>query len=136
MLCLENQRKYGLVFYCWSRKNSTDLNILLPPYSGGLDLSINRESFFFAPHASPTNAADMIKDDISYLRFLTGTIGCIAIGEVIPIYLWDPDTSNLINQKVPHDHAIIFSEIQLITYYPTYLITGRYSSLKRFFVFN
>jgi hypothetical protein len=67
---------------------------------------------------------------------MADTIGCIAIGEVIPVYLWDPDTSNLINQKVPYDHAIIFSEIQLITYHATYLITGRYSGLKRFFCFE
>jgi hypothetical protein len=98
-------------------------------------LSIIKESFFFAPHASPANAATMIKDDISSLRFLTDTNGCIASDEVTPIYFWDPDTSNnLKNQKAPHAHTIIFSEIQLITYCATYLITGRYSSsMKPYF---
>jgi hypothetical protein len=119
-------------FYFWSRKiAATSINFCL--HIRGLDLSKTRESFFVAPHAFPTNAAEMIKDDISYLQFMADTIGCIAIGEVIPIYLWDPDTSNLINQKVPYDHAIIFSKIQSITYCATYLITGRYSGLKRFF---
>ena len=85
-------RNMAKSFYFWRRKiAATSIHFCL--HIRGLDLSITRESFFVAPHAFSTNAAEMIKDDISYLRFLTDTIGCIAIGEVIPVYLWDPDTS-------------------------------------------
>jgi hypothetical protein len=95
-------------------------------------MSLTKESFYFAPHDSLSNA-DMIKGGKSCLGFLTDNGGCIAIRKVTTNYLWNPDASNLINQKAPHVHTTMIPRDAINNLLLSYQMTRRHSGIKRSF---
>jgi hypothetical protein len=99
----------------------------------GVYMSPLKELFYFAPHAVQSNVADVIKDKKEYLKLFENAKGYTAVGEATPIYLWDPDTPELIHQTISHARIIITLRDPVERAYSNYLMKKKYSGMKSSF---
>ncbi len=99
----------------------------------GVYMSPIKELYYFAPHALQNNVIDVIRDKKEYQRLFKNAKGHIAIGEATNIYLWDPDSPELIHQTVPHAHIIISLRDPIERAYSQYLMRMKYSGKKTSF---
>jgi hypothetical protein len=99
----------------------------------GVYMSPLKEPFYFAIHAVKNSASDLVRDKEEYLRLFEKARGYTAIGEATPIYLWDPDSPNLIHQTVPHARIVMILRDPVERAYSNYLMYRKYGGIKSSF---